>query len=65
MTRQEALEALEKLAAELREAERSRDETGLSPEGFAAYWYLRREGLPQATHVAEEASASLRAYPHW
>jgi len=65
MTTQQALEALERLIAELREAERSRDETGLSPEAFAVYYVLKRDGVADPQKVAEQADTAFKQYPHW
>lgn len=65
VTTREALEALEKLIAELREAEKSRDDTGLSPEAFATYWFFKHEGIENPINVAKEASEAFENHPHW
>jgi type I restriction enzyme R subunit len=62
---QEALRELEKLIAELREAERAREDSELSPEGFAVFWYLKREGLAGAEGIAREVERALGELPHW
>ena len=62
---QEALRELEELVAELREAERAREDSDLSPEGFAVFWYLRREGLARAEEIAREMERALGELPHW
>jgi type I restriction enzyme R subunit len=62
---QEALRELEKLIAELREAERAREDSELSPEGFAVFWYLKREGLAGAEGIAREVERALLEFPHW
>jgi type I restriction enzyme R subunit len=64
-TTQEALEELKKLLLELKEAENQRDETKLSPEAFAVYWLLNKEGIKQARHVAESAGKAFKENPHW
>jgi type I restriction enzyme R subunit len=64
-TTQEALEELERLVGELREAERRRQETELSPEAFAVYWMLDRQGVGQAHQVAQSAQAAFAEHPHW
>ncbi len=53
------------VVADLKDAEKSRDETGLSPEGFAVYYLLKKERAAQAEKVAEQASEAFRRYPHW
>ncbi len=62
---QEALRELEELVAELKEAERAREDSELSPEGFAVFWYLRREGIAQAEGIAREMERILEGHPHW
>jgi type I restriction enzyme R subunit len=64
-TTQEALEELDRLIAELRDAERQRDETELTPEAFAVYWLLKREGIEQAPAVARAAAEAFEQHPHW
>jgi len=62
---QEALRELEELVAELKEAERAREDSELSPEGFAVFWYLRREGIAGAEKIAREVEETLGKLPHW
>lgn len=64
-TTQEALQELERLVAELGEAERRREEIELSPEAFAVYWVLKRDGFAQAQQVAQAAASAFEQYPHW
>jgi type I restriction enzyme R subunit len=64
-TTQEALQELEKLLAELKEAEKQRDEAQLSPEAFAVYWLLQKDGVTQARQVAEAAGKAFEQHPHW
>ncbi|MCD6128750.1 HsdR family type I site-specific deoxyribonuclease, partial [Candidatus Bipolaricaulota bacterium] len=62
---QEALRELEELVAELKEAERAREDSELSPEGFAVFWYLRREGIAGAERIARKVEKALGELPHW
>ena len=62
---QEALRELEELVAELKEAEQAREDSELSPEGFAVFWYLRREGIAGAEKIAREVEEALGELPHW
>lgn len=64
-TTQEALAALEELVRDLREAEQSRNETGLAPEAFAVLWYLKKEGVEKAEEVARRSAVAFEAHPHW
>jgi type I restriction enzyme R subunit len=64
-TTQEALEELKRLLAELKEAEKQRDETQLSPEAFAVYWLLQKEGVKDARKVADSAGKAFEQNPHW
>jgi type I restriction enzyme R subunit len=64
-TTRDTLQELENLIRQLKEAEAKREETNLNPEAFAVYWYLDREGVPQAQDVATEAAAAFEQYPHW
>ncbi|HWT83142.1 MAG TPA: type I restriction enzyme endonuclease domain-containing protein, partial [Candidatus Methylomirabilis sp.] len=65
MTTQQALEGLERLVADLREAEKAREKTGLSPEGFAAFYLLKEDGVADAQKVAQQVSEAFGKYPHW
>ncbi len=62
---QDALRELEELVAELKEAERARKDSELSPEGFAVFWYLDREGLVGAEKIAREVEKVLGELPYW
>jgi type I restriction enzyme R subunit len=64
-TTQEALEELKRLLAELKEAEKQRDETRLSPEAFAVYWLLQKQGVKDARKVADSAGKAFEQNPHW
>jgi type I restriction enzyme R subunit len=65
MTTQQALEGLERLVADLKGAEKARGKTGLSPEGFAAFYLLKQDGVAEALKVAEQISDAFGRYPHW
>jgi len=65
LTTQQALQQLEQLVAEYKDAEKARQKTDLSQAGFAAYWLLSREGVGQAEAVAREVMEAFKRYPHW
>jgi type I restriction enzyme R subunit len=65
MDAQQALQSLEALIRELREAESAREATGLSPEGFAAYFLFKQEGIAEPRRVAEQVAGAFGKYPHW
>lgn len=46
-------------------AEKAREKTGLSPEGFAAYYLLKQDGVADAQRVAQQVSGAFGQYPHW
>jgi len=64
-TTQKTLEELERLLAELRQAQQRRVETELSPEAFAVYWMLQRDGVDKAQDVAQSAATAFADHPHW
>ncbi len=64
-TTKEALRELMELVEEYQQAERSREETHLSPEAFAVYWYFKRQGVEGAEAVARKAAEAFEKYPHW
>jgi type I restriction enzyme R subunit len=64
-TTQEALLELESLMAEIKEARQQRDDTKLSPEAFAVYWLLKKQGVTKAQQVAEAAGKAFEQNPHW
>ena len=64
-TTQETLQELERLVKELKEAGKKRDETELTPEAFAVYWFLKREGVSKAQTVAQSAAEAFQEFPHW
>ena len=64
-TTQKTLEDLERLLAELRQAQQRRAETELSPEAFAVFWMLQRDGVEKAQDVAQAAATAFEEHPHW
>ncbi len=61
----EALEELELLVQEVQKAERAREHSHLSPEGFAVFWFLKLEGVGNAEAIAQQVEQALKTYPHW
>ncbi len=63
---QQALEQLEALANERREAETARAATGLAAGPFGVFWELKREGYPQerAKELALEIEAAYARFPN-
>jgi type I restriction enzyme R subunit len=59
------LDELRKLIQEIGQARQQRDDTELSPEAFAVYWLLQRDGITQAGAIAQAAGEAFAAYPHW
>ena len=64
-TTQETLEQLTELVGEQKEAERAWREMNLSPDGFAVFWSLKREGVKGAEEAARQVAAALEDHPHW
>jgi len=64
-TTHEALVQLQALVTEVREAERERKASELSPEAFAVRWYLKKEGVPSAEAVAHALGDAFVMHPHW
>jgi len=64
-TTQATLDELRRLIEEVRQARSERDATQLSPESFAVYWLLKRDGVPKASEVAKATSEAFDQYPHW
>lgn len=63
----EALEELERLVADWKEAEAERVESPLSREAFAVEWWLRtRQVEPEiARRIAEQMETAFCDFPHW
>ncbi len=64
-TTQETLEELRRLIQEVLEARQERQATEMSPESFAVYWLLKKQGVEQADTVARAAGEAFEQYPHW
>lgn len=64
-TTKDTLTALERLVGELRQAQNERKRTGLSPEAFAVFWFLQKEGVEKADAVARKAKSAFEEHPHW
>jgi type I restriction enzyme, R subunit len=65
ITTQQALEELEKLIRDLKEAEKKRDETDLSPEAFAVYYVLKTQGVREPLEAARTVEHAFEEFPHW
>lgn len=65
LTTQQTLQQLQELVTEYKTAEKARQKTNLSKEGFAVYWLLNRKGVAQAQRVACEVMDAFKQYPHW
>lgn len=65
ITSRQALEELEGLVEEYRDAVSEREESNLSSEGFGVYWLLQREGVAEAREIAQRAAEAFSQYPHW
>jgi type I restriction enzyme R subunit len=50
---------------ELQEAEEIRKGMNLSPEAFAIFWMLKREGVETSEEVARQIATALGQYPYW
>jgi len=64
-TTQETLRELEHLIEEYREARRHEKTSNLSPEAFAVFWLLRREGMAEAESSARQVEEAFERNPHW
>ncbi|QIA27742.1 HsdR family type I site-specific deoxyribonuclease [Thermaerobacter sp. PB12/4term] len=64
-TTQETLRELQMLVQEYRKARDAQSQIKLSPEAFAVYWFLRKEGVAEAEEVARRVGEALERYPHW
>lgn len=65
MTTLEALEALQHLVEQYRDAERERRDTDLSVEGFTVYQALKLDDVPGAQDVAQAVEPTFAEHPHW
>jgi type I restriction enzyme R subunit len=64
-TTQATLEELRKLIEEVRQARQERDASQRSPEAFAVYWLLKKDGVAGADEVAKAAEVAFAEHPHW
>jgi type I restriction enzyme R subunit len=66
ITTQETLRQLiEGPVKEIEQAEQARKASDLSPEAFAIYWMLEREGLQRAKTTARDIARVLEEHRHW
>lgn len=65
LTTQAALEALERLIAEVKAASEMAGKTGLKPEAFAVYYILQGEGAKDPLKAAREVEKAFDEFPHW
>ena len=65
LTTQEALAQLENLVHEYGEADQARQATNLSAEGFAFFWFLKRQNAPDADTAAQQIASAFATLPHW
>jgi len=65
LTTQQALEQLEALVREYREAEQTRSDSDLSPEGFAAMLLLRRNGVADAEPAGRAMAEQFARWSYW
>jgi type I restriction enzyme, R subunit len=61
----EALAELEKMIADIIQAEVERIAMNLSPDAFVVYFLLKQQGLPEARVIAHDSEAIFADYPHW
>jgi type I restriction enzyme R subunit len=62
---QSALDEFTTLLSEAKEATERYQESGLSMEGFAAYWFLRGRGIANAEAVGRQMGETFARHPHW
>ncbi len=60
----EAMARIESLMAEKIAAERARKESGLDPDTFEVFWFLKHEKIPNATMLAKEIGAVYARFPN-
>jgi len=65
MTTQQALNALESLISQFKDAEKAHDETGLAPEAFVIFHMLRTLEIENALEAAQKVEKAFDKYPHW
>ena len=62
---QVTLQELRELIDDITQARKEREATELSPEAFAVFWLLKKEGVEKADEVAKAAALCFEQYPHW
>lgn len=62
---QSALDEFTALLKEAEEATERYDESGLSMEGFAAYWFLRGRAVTNAEVIGRRMGETFALFPHW
>ncbi len=65
MSAQQALDALDRLIQQIKEAEKERTATALSPEAFAVFYVLKTDGIKEPLTVAKQVEQAFGEYPHW
>jgi len=65
METQRALAELERLVSAVREAQKLRDETQLSPEAFAVFYVLKLDGVHDPLRAAQTIERAFAQFPHW
>ena len=60
----DALQKLETLMRERLAAEKARKESGLDPQTFEVFWFLKQERLPDPTALAKEIVAAYSRFPN-
>ena len=65
ITTQDALGELEKLLADLLEARRQQNESGLDRNAFAIFWLLRQESVSDARPLAIEIDRLFGKFPNY
>lgn len=62
---QSALDEFTALLKEAQEATERYQESGLSMEGFAAYWFLRGRAVTNAEVIGRRMGQAFDRFPHW
>lgn len=62
---QQALDALDRLIRQIKDAEKEREGTDLSPEAFAVFYVLKTDGIKEPLTVAKQVEQAFGEYPHW
>jgi type I restriction enzyme R subunit len=62
---QAALEELQRLVGEAKDAREAQRRTELDVDAFTVFWLLERRGLKDAMKVAQAVDEAMVAQPHW